>query len=68
MVILLRSEPERKINLHVQDFDPQSDSAMSRRVFIEAERKLSFHVDLSLFHHPSFFFPCIFLGTFYGGV
>lgn len=27
MVILLRSEPERNINLHVQDFDPQSDSA-----------------------------------------
>ena len=70
MMILLRSEPERNINLHVQDFDPVSLTVqgMSRHVFLEAGRKLRSHVDLSLFNCARISFPCSFQGITFGGV
>lgn len=48
MVILLRSEPERTINLHIQEFDPVPVimQCVSRRV-LEAGGKFSFHLDLT---------------------
>lgn len=49
--ILLRSEPERNIHLHVQGFDPVPVimQCVSRHVSLEAGRKVHFHCKLSMF-------------------
>lgn len=60
MVILLRSEPKRNINLPVQDSDPGPViiPCVTRHTFLEAGRKFSFRFDLSVFCYSRFSFAC----------